>query len=78
VAYFKAAGVGFHPGKKRVGFSVRLVHGYELSQAKAFENSGIPRNLLAFINIKFNENVPGGPCGCNDRIRLLLLTTTFW
>jgi hypothetical protein len=25
-----------------VGFSVRLVHGYELSQAKAFENSGIP------------------------------------
>jgi hypothetical protein len=42
VAYFKAAGVAFYPGKKRVGFSVRLVRGYELSQAKAFENSGIP------------------------------------
>jgi hypothetical protein len=30
-------------------------------------------NQRAFINIKFNENVPGGPCGRNDRVRLLLI-----
>ena len=60
VAYFKGGWRGVHPGKKREGVSVRLVRGYELSRAKAFENSGIPRNLRAFINIKFNENVPGG------------------
>jgi hypothetical protein len=31
-------------------------------------------NQRAFINIKFNENVPSGPCGRNHRIRLLLST----
>jgi hypothetical protein len=30
-------------------------------------------NQRAFIDIKFSENVPGGPCGRNDRIRLLLI-----
>jgi hypothetical protein len=30
-------------------------------------------NRRAFINIKFNENVPGGPCGRNDWVRLLLI-----
>src|SRR5467141_4192913 len=71
-------GVSSIPAKSGRGFLPVLVRGYELGQAKAFENAGIPRNLRAFINIKFNENVHGGPCGCNDRIRLLLSTTTLW
>ena len=65
--------MGFIPAKSgRSALSVWFA-AMKPSQAKAFENSGIPRNLPAFINIKFNENVPGGPCGSNERIRLFII-----
>jgi hypothetical protein len=42
VTYFKAAGAGFIPAKSGTGFLSVWFAGYEPSQAKAFENSGIP------------------------------------
>ena len=49
----------------------------EPSQAKAFENSGIPRNPRAFINIKFNENVPVALAEPTNEFDFLL-SATFW
>ena len=77
VAYLKAAGVGFIPAKSgRSALSVWFATN-EPSQAKAFENFGIPRNLRAFINIKFNENVPVALAEPTNEFDFLL-SATFW